>query len=197
MVTQEVQAPQVQESQIQPEQENSFENDPGKQKYEILINKLYDRDFRLGEVFEDNFIYNGYQDNILAIISKAQGEERAFLYKHFSLIKTFTQDVYGLNVELDFQKAAEEEIKKDEKTAALTNAQTNENETSHEDENANSGSMVEDIEMSSGCVADMHKNSNPSPAQRELQIDDVLNSKMLNKAKELFDIKKITVKTRS
>lgn len=57
--------------------------------------------------------------------------------------------------------------------------------------------MVEDIEMGSGCVADMNKNSNPNPAQRELQIDDVLNSNMVNKAKELFDIKKITVKTRS
>lgn len=192
-VKKEVQEPKIQE----PAQEKSFENDPGKQKYEILINKLYDRDIRLGEVFEDNFIYNGYENNVLAIISKAQGEERAFLYKHFSLIKTFTQDIYGLNVELDFQKAAEEEVKTIEKTAALTNAQTNQNESSNDEDGSNTGSMVEEIEMSSGCVADMHKNVNPTPAQRELQIDDILNSKMLNKAKELFDIKKITVKTRS
>lgn len=57
--------------------------------------------------------------------------------------------------------------------------------------------MVEDIEMSAGCVADMHKSSKPTPAQSELQINDIINSKMINKAKELFDIKKITVKTRS
>lgn len=35
------------------------------------------------------------------------------------------------------------------------------------------------------------------PSQKELQVNDILNSKMLNKAKELFDIKKITIKSRS
>lgn len=182
---------------MEPIKQEITQNDPGKQKYELLINKLYDRDIRLGECFEDNFIYNGYKDNILAIISKAQGEQRAFLYKHFSLIKTFTQDIYGLNVELDFQKAADEEVKTIEKTAASTNAQTTQEIVNEQSDEDSTGSMIEEIEMSSGCVADMHKNSNPTPAQKELQIDDILNSKMLDKAKELFDIKKITVKTRS
>ncbi|MCP4969206.1 MAG: hypothetical protein GY932_01275 [Arcobacter sp.] len=57
--------------------------------------------------------------------------------------------------------------------------------------------MVEDIEIGSGCVADMNKSSNPAPSQKELQLNDILNSAMLNKAKELFDIKKITVKTKT
>lgn len=60
-----------------------------------------------------------------------------------------------------------------------------------------SGSMVEEVEMGAGCVADMHKTANPKPSQQELQLNDILNSPMLNKAKELFDIKKITVKSRS
>jgi len=51
--------------------------------------------------------------------------------------------------------------------------------------------------MGAGCVADMHKTANPKPSQQELQLNDILNSPMLNKAKELFDIKKITVKSRS
>lgn len=57
--------------------------------------------------------------------------------------------------------------------------------------------MIEDIELGSGCVADMTKSNNEAMSSKELQIDDILNSKMLNKAKELFDIKKITVKSRS
>ena len=57
--------------------------------------------------------------------------------------------------------------------------------------------MIEEVEMSSGCVADMHKSSIPTPSQQELQLNDIINSPMLNKAKELFDIKKITVKSRS
>lgn len=43
----------------------------------------------------------------------------------------------------------------------------------------------------------MTKSINEAISSKELQIDDILNSKMLNKAKELFDIKKITVKSRS
>ncbi len=57
--------------------------------------------------------------------------------------------------------------------------------------------MIEDIELGSGCVADMQKTANPAPAQQELQMNDILNSPMLNRAKELFDIKKITVKTKT
>lgn len=56
--------------------------------------------------------------------------------------------------------------------------------------------MLEDIEMGGGCVADMHNNKEPQASQRELQMEDILNSPMLNKAKELFDVKKITVKTK-
>ena len=58
-------------------------------------------------------------------------------------------------------------------------------------------SMLESIEMGAGCVADMTKSSVVTPSQKELELNDLLNSKMLDKAKELFDIKKITVKTRS
>lgn len=57
--------------------------------------------------------------------------------------------------------------------------------------------MIEDIEVGSGCVADMQKTANPKPSQKELELNDIINSTMLNKAKELFDIKKITVKSRS
>jgi len=46
-------------------------------------------------------------------------------------------------------------------------------------------------------VADITKSSVTLPSQKELQINDILNSKMLDKAKELFDVKKITVKARS
>ena len=57
--------------------------------------------------------------------------------------------------------------------------------------------MIEEIEMGSGCVADMNNSAITQPSQKELELNDILNSKMLDKAKELFDIKKITVKTRS
>ena len=77
-------------------------------------------------------------------------------------------------------------------------AQQEQKEAEEIEHNQNdSGSMVEEVEMGAGCVADMHKTANPKPSQQELQLNDILNSPMLNKAKELFDIKKITVKTKT
>ena len=51
--------------------------------------------------------------------------------------------------------------------------------------------------MGGGCVANMGSSNKPNLSQKELQMEDILNSPMLNKAKELFDIKKITVKTKT
>lgn len=150
--------------------------------YNQLTAKVYDRDYSLGECFEKNFIFNGFSDDKLHIISYAQDEDRKLLFKYFGLIKAFAQDIFGSNVELDFKK--EEATILEQKPLFSENVE----ETS---------SMIEDIELGSGCVADMAKSSVITPSQKELQINDILNSKMVDKAKELFDIKKITVKTRS
>lgn len=169
-----------------------FEEDVDKYSdlYQNLIQKVYDRDYALGECFEKNFIYNGFEDNILHIISYAQDEDRKFLYKHFGLIKAFIQDVFGSNVELDFKKEESTLLKKESKEL-----KDKEEPLSNNYENV--ASMIEDVELSSGCVASILDSKNEDIASKELQTHDILNSKMLNKAKELFDIKKITVKTRS
>ncbi len=166
--------------------------------YEILTNKIYDRDFTLGECFEKNFIFNGFANNKLHIISYAQDEDRKLLYKHFGIIKTFAQDVFGHDVELDFKKE-EPSVLEEKKEASIEEEKVAVEEKIEEPnvEENESGSMIEEIEMSAGCVADITKSSVTLPSQKELQINDILNSKMLDKAKELFDVKKITVKARS
>ena len=162
-----------------------FEEETNKDsdKYQILIEKVYDRDPILGECFERNFIFDGFSNNILNIISYAKDEDRQLLFKYFGLIKSFAQDIFGSNIELNFKK----------EEATLLNEPKKENDSFLNE----TGSMIEDIELGSGCVADMTKSNNEAISSKELQIDDILNSKMLNKAKELFDIKKITVKSRS
>lgn len=80
------------------------EKDPAFELYEKVINRVYDRDVRLGECFEDNFVFNSYENNKLEIISYAQGDERKFLFKHFGILKTFIYDLFGSETELDFIK---------------------------------------------------------------------------------------------
>ena len=161
-----------------------FEEETNKNsdKYQLLIEKVYDRDPILGECFERNFIFDGFSNNILNIISYAKDEDRQLLFKYFGLIKSFAQDIFGSTIELNFKK----------EEATLLNEPIKENNFSNE-----TSSMVEEIEFGAGCVANMSKSKDESVASRELQINDILNSKMANKVKELFEIRKITVKSKS
>ncbi|WP_258238286.1 DNA polymerase III subunit gamma/tau [Arcobacter sp. CECT 8983] len=78
--------------------------DPNKDVYEKLINKVYERDVQLGELFEYNFVYKSYENNKLQISSYAQGEDRKFLLKHYGVIKIFIYDIFGENTEIEFIK---------------------------------------------------------------------------------------------
>jgi DNA polymerase-3 subunit gamma/tau len=167
--------------------------DENTKAYKQLIAKVYERDDELGEAFEKNFVYKNFSDNKLEISSYAQGDERKFLLKHYGILKLFIYDIFGENIEIEFIK----EESKPETVAKKDNFQSNEKPDTLEETNNDSGSMIEDIEIGSGCVADMQKTANPTASQKELQLNDILNSSQLNTTKELFHIKKITVKTKT
>ncbi|PHO10707.1 DNA polymerase III subunit gamma/tau [Malaciobacter canalis] len=172
------------------------ESDPNEKLYDQVINRVYDRDVRLGECFEDNFVFKSFEANKLEIISYAKGEERKFLFKHFGILKTFIYDVFGHETELDFIKD-ESEVESQKKKSKIENQEKQTNQEIEKEQIEEPQAIEEDLAGGSGCVATMHNSSKPEPSQQELQINDILNSKMLNKAKELFDIKKITVKTKT
>ena len=89
------------EEKIEEKEESSL---PTNDLYKELTSKVYERDYTLGQCFENNFIFNGYEDNKLHIKSFAQGDDRKFLYKHFSIIRTFAQDIFGDDIQLEFTK---------------------------------------------------------------------------------------------
>jgi len=164
------------------------ESDKNSDLYQQLIEKVYDRDYTLGECFEKNFIFNGLSSNKLHIISYAKDEDRKLLFKYFGLIKSFAQDIFGSNVELDFKK---------EEATLLEKSQSQEKNQQTQIQNSEIDFKIQDIEPNSSCVAGDIKSLDTQLSSKELQVNDLLNSNMVNKVKELFDIKKITVKSRS
>jgi DNA polymerase-3 subunit gamma/tau len=144
-------------------------------KFKQLIDNIYKKSYDIGECFEKSFTFSSYNNDILKINSTAQGECKALLYKHFTNIKQFVKEAFGENTTLDFEK-----IQK-----APTKEMARVIQPSPKFNNATIEELAKD-EQPSSCVASMSAMSNPNLAQIELDINDVLNSKMVNTAIKLF-----------
>ena len=99
------------------------------------------------------------------------------LHKNFAYIRGFIEDVFGKDTEIAFNKIDPKDLPRHDEPLLDSTDSNNSND---------SGSMIEDIEVGSGCVATMGATSDPTPAQKEMTITDVLNSNMVQKAIELF-----------
>ncbi len=147
--------------------------------YQKVTDMIYDRSYELGECFKKSFLLNSYDGENLTIDSCADDECRTLLKKNFAYIRGFIEDVFGLDTQIHFNKI--EPIAKKE----LPQQPIIEQESSNSLED-DSGSMIEDIELGSGCVANMGAQNTPTLAQKELNMQDILNSPFVNKAIELF-----------
>ena len=182
--------PQVEES--KPEEPKKL--DANEALYKKLTQKVYERDYDLGELFEKNFIYKSFEDKRLQITTFAKDDERKFLLKHYGIIKVFIYDTFGNDIDIEFVKPEESGKKSD------TQSETKKEEPAALDGSIDSsvGNIDEgDVEIGAGCVADMQIVANPAPSQKELDLQDILNSSQINAAKELLRVKKITVKTKT
>ena len=166
----------IEEPIMMPKEEVAEENS-AESLFKKLIQNIYSKNYDLGECFENNFTFSSYEHNILKINSTATGECRSLLYKNFSHIKIFVSEVFGDDTELEFEKIEKEQKKEMARIVQPSN-------------NNNVGSMIEDIELHeetpSSCVASMSAMKKPNLSQVELNIDDVLNSKMTNTAIQLL-----------
>ena len=72
--------------------------------FEILTQKLYDRNFELGECFARCVSFVSFEGDTLTWHSSAVGEDRERLAKHFEIIKAFVAQVFGAQTKISAQK---------------------------------------------------------------------------------------------
>ena len=140
----------------------------GELKYKELIKSIYNRSYDLGVCFEKSFQYASFEDKILKINSTATGECKAMLYKNFTNIKLFVEEVFGEDTKLDFAKIQKEPTKEMVRVIQP------------------SIKIAKEDQQPSSCVSSMSDMKNPNLAQIELNMDDMLNSKMVNTALKLL-----------
>lgn len=156
------------QSPIEPPKENPVQQTPIKEsspknpQFEALTQKVFAQSTALGNCFEKSFTFASYERNVLKINSTAQGECKALLYKNFAHIKMIVAEIYGIETELDFEK-----IQKNPEKELGRKIETS-------------------IDQPSSCMESMTAIQNPNLSQKDLNIDDVLNSKMTTTLLKLF-----------
>jgi len=155
---------------------------PHQKTFEALVKKLYDRDYDLGVCFERNIAFENFSDNKLTWVSTADDNDKKMLVTHWGLINMFVKDTFGFET-----KIVNIAKKKIDVVRTVENAA--ENVPAHQD--ADSASMIEEIEMKGSCIA---PDAGETEAAKEKDPSSLLEEPMIKEAIALFDPKKVRIK---
>lgn len=157
---------------------------PHQKTFDVLVKKLYDRDYDLGACFERNIAFENFEDNKLTWASMAEGEDKKMLITHWGLINMFVKDIFGFETKIiNIPK------KKVNTTPVKEEAFPQQEIPAHQD--ADAASMIEDIEMKSSCIA---PEAGETEAAKEKDPSTLLEEPMIKEAIALFDPKKVRIK---
>ena len=71
-----------------------------KDKFNYLIQKIYDRNYELGSSFERNITFYSHGNNTLTWNSTASGEDKKILITHWGIINMFVKDIFGYETKI-------------------------------------------------------------------------------------------------
>ena len=166
--------------------------------FDELIKKIYDRSFELGECFKRNIEFESFKDGELTWGSTVEGEDKKQLITHWGVINMFVKELFGYETKIiNIAKKKTVTPTTGGENLATSNKQKSlsQNEMQavmHND--ADSASMVEDIEMKSSCIA---PDSRDIEAAKEKDPSTLLEEPMIKEAIALFDPKKVRIKRNS
>ena len=181
-----------------PKTSNTQHSTPSTNTFQTLIEKIYDRNFTLGECFKNNIEFESFNENKLTWNSTAEGADKKQLITHWGLINMFVKELFGLDTKivniskkkLDTVKTSRVDLSTNETNVVHTSA-PEQNIIPHSD--ADTSSMIEE-EMKSSCVAPEAGNTE---AAQEKDPSTLLDEPMIKEAIALFDPKKVRIKRNS
>jgi DNA polymerase-3 subunit gamma/tau len=174
--------------------------DEGKKLFEQLVVKMYDRNYELGECFEQTITYRSFEENLLTWESTASNDQKTLLKNNWMTIRTFAQELFGyatkikniakeLPSKVETQKVAENREQELREFQETSNTERYEEPVSMiEDEVLNQPKQEE--EMKSSCISPGHDGVE---AAKEKDERTILDEPMIAKALELFSPKTVRV----
>ena len=181
---------------------------PDTAKFTTLISKIYDRDYDLGSCFERNISFVNFADNLLTWESTAEESDKQLLITHWGIINMFVKEIFGFETKIKNiakKKAGNREQvlgSREQRTTESVQQYHTTSQTANEEQikslessvihdDADSGSMIEEIEMKSSCIA---PDAGETEAAKEKDPSVLLEEPMVKTALDLFSPKKVRIK---
>jgi DNA polymerase III subunit gamma/tau len=157
-----------------------------------LCDKLLDRNAELGECFKSHIRFMSFENDLLALTSNAEGEASKTLNTHYSIIKHFVQDLFGVEAKIKITKIQSlppepEPIFDSNEALHMSEAEFNANDQS--------SSMMESLTFEEAppqgdsCAAGAIMAD-----KKEIDAKEVLDTPFVQRATELFDPQKIQIR---
>lgn len=153
--------------------------------FRVLVDKLYDRNYELGECFEKSITFIGFEGNVLTLRSCAEEPCKKLLRMSSGIIKHFVKEVYGLESKIAM-KACDREPSPQNDTLQKPQPQ-------QEDKPSETKREVENSHPADSCIANQTIGSTEN---KEIDGDNILEDPFVKKAGELFEPSRIIVKSK-
>jgi len=151
----------------------------GESKFKNLVDKIYDRNYDLGEVFSRCVEFVSFKNNVLTWQSTADGDDKKILIHNWSIIKVFVEEVFGIGVKIEaLQKKKLNINKKENKTDSI---------------DAKDKSIEQVDEQKSSCIMP----DGNSEASIDKNPQDLLKEPMIKSFLEIFEPKRVVVKQKT
>ena len=119
----------------------------------------------------------------------AEGEDKKMLITHWGLINMFVKDLFGIETKIVNMPKKKVDAPKAVEALQEENPPQPQETPVHED--ADSSSMIEDIEMKSSCIS---PEAGDTEAAKEKDPSTLLEEPMIKEAIALFDPSKVRIK---
>ena len=179
----------VQEEVKTPENKPTQSTTLNDNKFKELVKKIYDRDYDLGACFERNITFESFQDNKLTWGSTVEGDDKKMLITHWGLINMFVKDIFGFETKI--VNNAKKKVINTPTNPVIQAPIAPEPVEVPPHSDADTSSMIEDIEMKSSCIS---PEAGDTEAAKEKDPSTLLQEPMIKEAIALFNPKKVRIK---
>jgi DNA polymerase-3 subunit gamma/tau len=197
LVEEEQEIPQnnIEPPQIEEPKEERKVLDAGGKLFETLLEKIYDRNYDLGECFTRSIVYVSFENNRLTWESSANKEQKTLLKNYWGLIRMMVQEIFGFETKIK-NIAKELPSQVEEPPAVVNTIQIEEPMPIIDNEPfippmQENNFVEEEAPMKSSCVA---PEAGDTESAKEKDERTILDEPMIAKALELFAPKKVRVK---